>query len=172
MWKLTSRRIKANGIQCRRTGPHAVRHACATRLLQQGASFKQIGDLLGHQSLESVGIYAKVDLPTSIAATHNATSGQQSLTWTARGANHAVQGRRLSLGRQSIPPEKIAPSLRLLSGGQPDFSTPPAKVTYRCRKSGLLKHQPRLHHLLLEVRRQLKSQSLEDGAHSDVFHHR
>ena len=30
--------------------------------LQQGASFKEIGDLLGHRSLESVGIYAKVDL--------------------------------------------------------------------------------------------------------------
>jgi len=32
-------------------------------LLQQGASFKEIGDLLGHRGLESVGIYAKVDLP-------------------------------------------------------------------------------------------------------------
>jgi len=32
-------------------------------LLRQGASFKEIGDLLGHRSLQSVGIYAKVDLP-------------------------------------------------------------------------------------------------------------
>jgi integrase len=63
LWMLTSRRIRATGIQCRRTGPHVLRHACATRLLQQGASFKEIGDLLGHRSLESVGIYAKVDLP-------------------------------------------------------------------------------------------------------------
>jgi site-specific recombinase XerD len=39
-----------------------LRHACATRWLQQGASFKEIGDLLGHRGLESVGIYAKVDL--------------------------------------------------------------------------------------------------------------
>jgi len=59
---LTSRRMKALGIQCRRACPHALRHARATRLLQQGASFKEIGDLLGHRSLESVGIYAKVDL--------------------------------------------------------------------------------------------------------------
>ena len=43
-------------------GPHSLRHACATRWLQQGASFKEIGDLLGHRGLESVGIYAKVDL--------------------------------------------------------------------------------------------------------------
>jgi len=42
--------------------PHALRHARATHLLQQGASFKEIGDLLGHRSLESVGIYAKVGL--------------------------------------------------------------------------------------------------------------
>jgi site-specific recombinase XerD len=30
--------------------------------LQEGASFKEIGDVLGHRGLESVGIYAKVDL--------------------------------------------------------------------------------------------------------------
>jgi site-specific recombinase XerD len=63
LWTLTSRRLRAAGIQCRKRGPHALRHACATRWLQQGASFKEIGDLLGHRGLESVGIYAKVDLP-------------------------------------------------------------------------------------------------------------
>jgi integrase/recombinase XerD len=62
LWTLTSRRLKAAGIQCQRRGPHVLRHACATRLLTQGASFKEIADLLGHRSLESVGIYAKVDL--------------------------------------------------------------------------------------------------------------
>jgi len=62
LWTLTNRRMKALGIQCRRKCPHALRHARATRLLQQGASFKEIGDLLGHRSLESVGIYAKVDI--------------------------------------------------------------------------------------------------------------
>jgi site-specific recombinase XerD len=63
LWTLTSRRLRAAGIQCRKRGPHVLRHACATRWLRQGASFKEIGDLLGHRSLESVGIYAKVDLP-------------------------------------------------------------------------------------------------------------
>jgi integrase/recombinase XerD len=62
LWTLTSRRLKAVGIQCRTRGPRVLRHACATRWLQQGASFKEIGDLLGHRGLESVGIYAKVDL--------------------------------------------------------------------------------------------------------------
>ena len=63
LWTLTSTRFRSDGIQCRKRGPHALRHACATRLLRQGASFKEIGDLLGHRSLQSVGIYAKVDLP-------------------------------------------------------------------------------------------------------------
>jgi site-specific recombinase XerD len=64
LWDLTNHRMKALGIRCRRRCPHALRHARATHLLQQGASFKEIGDLLGHRSLESVGIYAKVDLPS------------------------------------------------------------------------------------------------------------
>jgi len=62
LWQLTSSRIKAVGLRLRHTGPHSLRHACATRLLQKGASFKEIGDVLGHRGLESVGIYAKVDL--------------------------------------------------------------------------------------------------------------
>jgi integrase/recombinase XerD len=44
-----------------RRGPHALRHAFATRLLAKGQSLKTIADLLGHRSLSSVSIYAKVD---------------------------------------------------------------------------------------------------------------
>jgi integrase/recombinase XerD len=62
LWWITSSRLKATGLRFRHTGPHSLRHACATRLLQKGASFKEIGDVLGHRGLKSVGIYAKVDL--------------------------------------------------------------------------------------------------------------
>jgi integrase/recombinase XerD len=62
LWLITSSRIKAARLRFRHTGPHSLRHACATRLLLKGVSFKEIGDLLGHRGLESVGIYAKVDL--------------------------------------------------------------------------------------------------------------
>ena len=41
---------------------HSLRHACATHLLQEGLSLKEIGDLLGHRSAMSTGIYAKVDI--------------------------------------------------------------------------------------------------------------
>ena len=42
-------------------GPHALRHSFATRLLAAGQSVKAIADLLGHRSLASVDVYAKVD---------------------------------------------------------------------------------------------------------------
>ena len=41
--------------------PRVFRHMFATRLLRGGQPFKVIADLLGHRSLTSVGIYAKVD---------------------------------------------------------------------------------------------------------------
>jgi integrase/recombinase XerD len=52
------------GVRCAKRGPHSLRHTCATQLLRQGASFKEIGDLLGHRSADHVGVYAKVDLST------------------------------------------------------------------------------------------------------------
>jgi site-specific recombinase XerD len=45
-----------------RYGSHALRHACATHLLAQGLSLKEIGDYLGHLDPETTRIYAKVDL--------------------------------------------------------------------------------------------------------------
>jgi site-specific recombinase XerD len=62
LWRITSLRLDAAGIQCRRRGPHCLRHACATHLLEQGASLKEIGDLLGHRDANSTRIYAKVHL--------------------------------------------------------------------------------------------------------------
>lgn len=41
---------------------HLLRHTAATTMLRQGASFKNIADVLGHQSLQSTAIYAKLDL--------------------------------------------------------------------------------------------------------------
>jgi integrase len=48
---------------CRSGGAHALRHAFATRLLQNGQPLKVIADLLGHRSLDAASIYAKVDHP-------------------------------------------------------------------------------------------------------------
>lgn len=48
---------------CIHYGPHALRHAFATHLLQNGQPLKVIADLLGHRSLGAASIYAKVDHP-------------------------------------------------------------------------------------------------------------
>lgn len=42
-------------------GAHLLRHSLATRLLRNGASLAEIGELLRHRNLDTTRIYAKVD---------------------------------------------------------------------------------------------------------------
>lgn len=62
LWKAVSDRIRPLNASIRHYGPHALRHACATRLLAEGFSIKEIADHLGHRDLDSTGVYAKVDV--------------------------------------------------------------------------------------------------------------
>lgn len=48
-------------ISRRKHGPHALRHSLASEMLSQGKSIKTIADQLGHQSIRTTTIYAKVD---------------------------------------------------------------------------------------------------------------
>jgi len=50
------------GLERRIRGTHIFRHTVAGRLVQGGARFKEIADLLRHRSLDTTTIYAKVDL--------------------------------------------------------------------------------------------------------------
>lgn len=43
------------------TGTHVLRRTLATRLLDRGASLKEIADVLGHRSIDTTRIYTKVD---------------------------------------------------------------------------------------------------------------
>jgi integrase len=52
-----------SGLTDRLHGPHRLRHSAATRMLQGGASLKEIADVLRHRSLDTTAIYAKVDVP-------------------------------------------------------------------------------------------------------------
>ena len=61
MWSIVKRRMDKTDIACKHTGPHSLRHACATHLLSKGSSLQEIADFLGHQDTRSVGIYAKYD---------------------------------------------------------------------------------------------------------------
>lgn len=41
---------------------HSLRHTAATNMVNSGASFKDVGEVLGHQSIRTTLIYAKLDL--------------------------------------------------------------------------------------------------------------
>lgn len=57
------RRACARVAGCERlTGTHVLRHAAASRLLRAGADLKHIADILGHRSIDTTAIYAKVDV--------------------------------------------------------------------------------------------------------------
>jgi integrase len=57
-----SRRIfEEAGVQGPRLGAHRLRHTVATHMVRRGSSFKEVADVLGHTSLKSTGIYAKLD---------------------------------------------------------------------------------------------------------------
>lgn len=64
LYHLASGVLCARGLRLQHHGPHALRHACATRLLSQGLSFKHIGDHLGHRHADATAVYAKVDVPS------------------------------------------------------------------------------------------------------------
>jgi site-specific recombinase XerD len=60
--KIVKDRLGALGIVTGKRGTHALRHAAAQHLLDQGMSMKVIGDFLGHRDPSSTAIYAKVNL--------------------------------------------------------------------------------------------------------------
>jgi site-specific recombinase XerD len=55
------------GFDPRWKGTHILRHTVATHLHQRGATLKEVADLLGHRSIETSAIYAKVNLPALAA---------------------------------------------------------------------------------------------------------
>ena len=62
LYSLLSRRMVRAQISTPQRGPKSLRHACATHLLMEGLSLKEIGDHLGHRKLSTIQVYAKVDL--------------------------------------------------------------------------------------------------------------
>lgn len=62
IFDVANRRFVALGVEAAHRGGHALRHACAVRLLAQGLTLKEIGDHLGHRSTSATSIYAKVNM--------------------------------------------------------------------------------------------------------------
>jgi integrase/recombinase XerD len=62
LYRVTHGLMERLQIASPKHGPHALRHACASFLLNGGLSLKEVGDHLGHRHLSATQIYAKVDL--------------------------------------------------------------------------------------------------------------
>ncbi|MBE0657829.1 MAG: tyrosine-type recombinase/integrase [Bryobacteraceae bacterium] len=58
--------LRQAGISMIRYGAYVFRHSAATGMVRRGASFKQVADVLGHQSLRTTAGYAKLDLPALV----------------------------------------------------------------------------------------------------------
>ena len=55
-------RVERAGVDAPTRGTHQFRHALATKLLNEGVSLSDIGDVLGHRKADTTRIYAKVDI--------------------------------------------------------------------------------------------------------------
>lgn len=52
------------GIEGPRLGSHCFRHTAATMMVRNGATLKEVADVLGHCSIATTSIYVKLDQPS------------------------------------------------------------------------------------------------------------
>ena len=60
---VVARALRRAAVDTSLTGAYVFRHTLASRMVQQGASLKEVADVLGHRDLDTTTIYAKLDLP-------------------------------------------------------------------------------------------------------------
>lgn len=58
---IVRRALQRAGIDAPSKGAHVLRHTLATRLLREGSSLPEIGEVLRHRQQQTTTIYAKVD---------------------------------------------------------------------------------------------------------------
>jgi integrase/recombinase XerD len=65
LWYMVSRQLARIGYDRGKDtprGPHSIRHAFATKLLEEKQPMKTIADLIGHESIKTTYVYAKSDM--------------------------------------------------------------------------------------------------------------
>lgn len=76
--RLVRRALERAGIRPRTPmGAHLFRHTAASVMVQEGATFKEVADVLGHRSLQTTGLYAKLDLANLAAVALPWSGGAQ-----------------------------------------------------------------------------------------------
>ena len=55
-------RLHVLGLSLPHYGSHTLRYACASHLLEEGLSLKEIGDHLGHRDTNTTHGYTRIDL--------------------------------------------------------------------------------------------------------------
>lgn len=61
--EVVARALRRAHVEAPLAGAYVFRHTVASRLVRHGASLKEVADFLGHRSLDTTTIYAKLDLP-------------------------------------------------------------------------------------------------------------
>ena len=61
VYQVASNSLRGRNLNIRHHGPHSYRHSCATRLVNEGLSLKEVADVLGHVKIDTTAIYAKVN---------------------------------------------------------------------------------------------------------------
>ena len=56
LWAVVGRQLRGRALSIKHHGPHSLRHACATRLINEGLSLKEVGDHLGQRDPEATRI--------------------------------------------------------------------------------------------------------------------
>jgi len=56
--------LRQAGVERSVGGAYVFRHTVASHMVQRGASLKEVADFLGHRSIDTTAIYAKLDLPS------------------------------------------------------------------------------------------------------------
>ncbi len=58
-----ARALRRAGIDSPIKGAYIFRHTVASRMVRRGTSLKEVADFLGHRSLDTTTVYAKLDVP-------------------------------------------------------------------------------------------------------------
>ena len=61
--RVAARAVRRAAVDAPHAGANVFRHTVASRMVREGASLKEVADVLGHRSLDTTMVYAKLDLP-------------------------------------------------------------------------------------------------------------